>query len=111
MGQYKTGDIRVLGIMSDEPSDLLPDTPTFASQGLNLNQFTTRTFAFQAGVDAEKVAVVESALEQVIKNPEIEKKLAGLGSQIRWMSAKQTEAFWTQLDQDLLDLIAQGDAQ
>lgn len=66
----RSGDIKLLGVMSKERSTYLPDAPTFAEQGYDLTVTAARGLAAPAGVPAEVVAKLETALKQAMADPE-----------------------------------------
>lgn len=66
----RSGDIKLLGVMSKERSTYLPDAPTFAEQGYDLTVTAARGLAAPAGVPAEVVAKLEAALKEAMADPE-----------------------------------------
>lgn len=66
----RSGDIKLLGVMSKERSTYLPDAPTFAEQGYDLTVTAARGLAAPAGVPAEVVAKLETALKEAMADPE-----------------------------------------
>ncbi len=66
----RSGDIRLLGVMSKERSPHLPDAPTFAEQGYELTVTASRGLAAPAGVPAAVVAKLEAALQAAMADPE-----------------------------------------
>ncbi|MGB6243051.1 MAG: tripartite tricarboxylate transporter substrate binding protein [Castellaniella sp.] len=66
----RSGDIRVLGVMSEERSPYLPDAPTFAENGYDLIVTASRGLAAPAGVPDDIVAKLESALKAAMEDPE-----------------------------------------
>jgi tripartite-type tricarboxylate transporter receptor subunit TctC len=92
--------------MSPEPSPLLPGIPTMVSQGFNVSGFTTRTFAFQAGVPDVIVSKVEAVIAKVASSDEIKKDLGKLGTRYRWMNASDTAALWKETDGNITKLLA-----
>ncbi|GAA4323325.1 tripartite tricarboxylate transporter substrate binding protein [Pigmentiphaga soli] len=106
MGQYKSGDVRVLAVMADEPSALLPGVPTFASAGYKVNGFTTRTLSLPPGVPADIAAKVEGAIRRAVNTPEFQRQLAGLGAEFRYMDGAQSADLWKRTDADLTALLA-----
>ena len=66
----RSGDIKLLGVMSKERSTYLPDAPTFAEQGYDLTVTAARGLAAPAGVPADVVAKLETALKEAMADPE-----------------------------------------
>ncbi|MBQ9420752.1 MAG: tripartite tricarboxylate transporter substrate binding protein [Lachnospiraceae bacterium] len=74
MTQLDQGTIKPIAVGSPERSEILPDVPTFAEQGLDFNQFSMRTLAVPAGTDPEIVKTLEAAMAKAMQNPEFIKK-------------------------------------
>jgi tripartite-type tricarboxylate transporter receptor subunit TctC len=66
----RSGDIKILGVMSAERSTYLPDAPTFREQGYDLIVTASRGLAAPAGVPADIVAKLEEALKAAMADPE-----------------------------------------
>ena len=111
MGQVQSGDVRVLGLMSQEESPLLPGTPTIASAGFDVSGFTTRTFAFQEGVSDEIIAKVEAALLEAASMDDFKEGMARLGAEVRLMGSAETATLWDQVDLDITELLASEQPQ
>src|SRR3546814_2804438 len=74
MSVYKSGDVRVLGIMAEEESPLLPGIHTLRAQGYEVDGYTNRTLSFKDGVAPEVVAEVEAARASAAASPEVKEK-------------------------------------
>lgn len=106
MGQVQSGDIRVLGLMSDEESPLLPGVPTVASFGYDAVGFTTRTFSTPSGVSDEIVAKLSDAILAAAATDTFKEALARLGADARAMDAQATAALWNKVDNDIKEHLA-----
>jgi len=76
----KAGKLRVLGVTTATRSQVLPDTPTVAEQGLK--DFDVSVFfgiVAPAGTPADVVARINSAFATVLQQPEVRKTLAAQG--------------------------------
>lgn len=63
-GDIDAGIYKVVATFSPERSELMPDVPTLVEQGYNYTNFSTRGFAFPAGVDQEIVDKMTEALSK-----------------------------------------------
>ena len=68
--QHKNKELRVLGVMSDKPSEFLPDVPTFKDQGVNVVFSVSRGIAAPAKTPPEIVKILEDALTRAMQSPE-----------------------------------------
>lgn len=66
----RSGDIKILGVMSEQRSSYLPDAPTFAEAGYDLIVTASRGLAAPAGVPADIVQKLEVALKDAMNDPE-----------------------------------------
>ncbi|NEU31308.1 tripartite tricarboxylate transporter substrate binding protein [bacterium LRH843] len=69
-GYLESGDMRTLGIMAAERVDLMPDTPTFAEQGVDSIFEKIFFYAFPPETPKEIVEVFSKAMENVAANEE-----------------------------------------
>lgn len=81
IGQVKGGKVRALGVMSDARSPALPDVPTMAEQGMpKLVSSTWFALLAPKGTPAPILDQLNSELNQVLRDPEVRKKLADIGA-------------------------------
>ena len=66
----RDGRLSGLGLAQPQRSDLLPDVPTFAEQGIALHFAAYRGFAVPAGTDRAVLAPLLAALKAVAVDPE-----------------------------------------
>ncbi len=71
--QHAAGELRVIGVMSNERSDFLPDVPTFKEQGFDQVWSVSRGIAGPAGLPDDIAAALISALETTINSEEHQK--------------------------------------
>ncbi len=64
----EAGKVRPLAIMADQRDPLFPSVPTLKEQGINWTMGAWRGIALPKGTSPEIVAVVEKALEKVVKS-------------------------------------------
>lgn len=94
--QYvRSGQVRVLGVMSDQQTDLLPGAKTFAEQGLDLVMRSEGVLSVPAKTPTEVVARLQQAVEKALKAEGIEKKSTDLGIINSFVPAADVAAMWT----------------
>jgi tripartite-type tricarboxylate transporter receptor subunit TctC len=69
-GQHKAGDARIIAILDDTRSDIIPDVPTAKEQGFPISMTATRGFAAPAGLDPTIAATLDKLLADVMKDAE-----------------------------------------
>ncbi|WP_209021279.1 tripartite tricarboxylate transporter substrate binding protein [Paracoccus ravus] len=65
LSQVKSGEIRLLGVTTEERSPFLPDAPTFKEQGFDIEGAIWRGIAVKAGTPDEVVASIQTAIDKV----------------------------------------------
>ncbi|MEW5422474.1 Bug family tripartite tricarboxylate transporter substrate binding protein [Amorphus sp. 3PC139-8] len=70
LSQVTSGDVKLLGITSEERSEYFPDLPTFGEQGFDIVDSVWRGVAVKAGTPDDVVAEIQSALDKVTASDE-----------------------------------------
>jgi tripartite-type tricarboxylate transporter receptor subunit TctC len=95
IGPAKSGQVKLLGVTTDERVGIVPDVPTIAESGLpefkNSSWFSLFT---RAGVPAPVLAKLEAEALKAINHPETVAKLKDLGAIPAPMGAAQLDRFW-----------------
>ncbi len=68
--QHKAGKARIIAILADKRSDILPDVKTAKEQGYPVSMTATRGFVAPAKVDKKILAKLDDLLAKVNKDPE-----------------------------------------
>ena len=95
IGPAKSGQVKLLGVTTDERVGVVPDVPTIAESGLpefkNSSWFSLFT---RAGLPAPVLARLESESLKAINQPETVAKLKDLGAIPAPMGVAQLDKFW-----------------
>ena len=94
--QVEGGDLRVLGVMGEEPEDHLPDVPTFEEIGIDLSIGTWRGIAAPADTPDEVIDTLNEAAETVAESEEFQDQLDELDLSYRY---EDTDGFQDHLDE------------
>lgn len=105
LAQYKSGEMRILGVMDKEKSPFYPDVKTFAEQGYNLSSSSSRGFAAPAGTPKEIVDILSGAMKKVIASDEHKQKMSEMGLTLRYMDPVQYDAYWTEYETMIKELL------
>ncbi len=73
------GEVKIIGVTSDERIDAAPDVPTMKEQGIDMNFVNWRGFFAAPGLPAEKLAAYQAALTAMYDTPEWEEVRARNG--------------------------------
>jgi len=105
MSQFKSGEVRILGIMDDEPSPFYPGVKTFEEQGYKLYNSSSRGFAAPAGTPKEVVDILSGAIKKVVAKEEHKKRMADMGLTIRYMDPARYTKYWDEYEAMLKELL------
>ena len=87
---YQKGgtDIRLLGSMSEERSELAPDTPTFKEQGYDVIMASLRGIAAPKGLPEDVAEKLRVAVKKASDDPEFKEKAKTMFVPLRYMDTK-----------------------
>lgn len=101
-GQYKSGDVKLLAIVQDEPNPLFPEVPTLASQGFEVAPMVNNfAVSVPAGTPAETVTKLGEAMKAAAENPAVKDKLAATAAQPGWIGGAQVATLWADREAEL----------
>lgn len=87
------GDIKVVGVLSDEREAFYPDVPTLKEEGFNVTSRSSRGMVAHADTPPEIIAVLEAAAEKVVNSNEFQTFLDNMNATKMWMNATDYGAF------------------
>ncbi|GAA0936034.1 tripartite tricarboxylate transporter substrate binding protein [Pseudonocardia zijingensis] len=90
------GEVRVIGVFGDERSPFLPDVPTFAEEGHDVEVASSRGYAFPAGTPQECVTAMSEAMGEVMSDQEFIRKMQDLGLAPSHKDAEAYAQYWTE---------------
>jgi len=105
LAQFKSGEVRILGIMDNEPSPFYPGVKTFEEQGYKLYNSSSRGFAAPAGTPKEVVNILSGAIKKVVATEDHKKRMADMGLTIRYMDPGQYNKYWDEYETMLKELL------
>lgn len=94
LGPFKSGQMRMLGIMDDKESAYFPGVKTFESQGYKVHAGVSFGFAGPAALEPEVLAVLEKALRESMESDEVKKRAEAMGLTLAFMDHKKYEEHW-----------------
>ena len=89
----ESGDLTMLGILSEERNAAFPDVPTCREQGYDCVWGTWRGMAVPLGTDPAVVEVLEKACAAAVEDPDFVATMANLGQTISYMNSADYTAF------------------
>lgn len=105
-GQYKSGDIKLLTVISDEPSPFVTDVPTLKSAGYDMKPMSsTFVLSVPAKTPADIVERLEASLKKATESTEVQEKLKGAATQPAWQSADDAAKLWEERETTIKPVI------
>jgi tripartite-type tricarboxylate transporter receptor subunit TctC len=105
LSQFKSGEVRILGIMDDEPSPFYPGVPTFEQQGYKLYNSASRGFSAPAGVPKTVADILSGAIKRVSASEDHKKRMADMGLTLRYLDTAQYAKYWAEYEKELIELL------
>ncbi len=90
--------IRVIGIAAETRSPLYKDIPTFRENGVDLVIGSFHGVFAPNGTPPDVLALVASALEKTMKEPELAEQMSAAGLGIAYLAQREAAAFLAQQD-------------
>lgn len=107
----KSGDLRILTVMSKERSKFLPDVPTTADVGQpSILSSSSRGIVAPAGTDPEIIKKLEAAFLEAMKDPEHNSKLEAGGFTVKPMNSAEFTTYFNdnvKATKELVDIARQ----
>lgn len=105
LSQYKSGEVRILGIMDDQQSPFYPGVKTFEEQGYKLYSSSSRGFAAPAGTPKEAVNTLSESIKKAVATEDHKKRMADMGLTIRYMDSAGYTKYWGEYETMLKELL------
>jgi len=105
LAQFRSGEVRILGIMDDEASPFYPGVKTFEQQGYKLYNSSSRGFAAPAGTPKPVVDALSGAMKRVTDSEDHKKRMADMGLTLRYMDPVRYSAYWSEYEKTLIELL------
>ena len=99
------GDVKAIGVMEAERSPFMPDVPTFAESGYDVEISSSRGFAFPAGTPDAVVDEVSDAIGEIMEDPAFEEKMTQVGLAPSYKDADDYAAYWDDTESLFAELL------
>jgi tripartite-type tricarboxylate transporter receptor subunit TctC len=90
--QLRNGKIKAIAVSTAKRSALLPDVPTFAESGFDLDADTWIAVVAPHGLPPAVKTRLEKALQDTVASPEVREKLLAAGLEPSWQNGAATSA-------------------
>lgn len=89
-----SGELKGLGILTEERNPQIPDVPTLKEQGIDLVGGTDRGVVAPEGTPDEAVAYWEGVLAEAMKDPQVVESMNNKGTQVVFMPSDQYRQYF-----------------
>ena len=103
----QSGDLRILAAFDEERPAQMPDVPTAQEQGYDVVLTTTRMLIAPDGTPDEIIATVETAVEELIADPEYQEKATQRQVGISFRNAEDAAGVWQDIDENFGPIVAE----
>lgn len=104
-GQYKAGNLRILGVLDNERLAAYPEVPTFKEQNYDVTGQVYRAFMAPHNTPQEVKEILVNALQQATQDQEYLSALEKLGDMPTWMGPEDFSKYLEEDDRVLLEAI------
>lgn len=105
LAQVEAGELRILGVMSSERSEFLPDVPTFTEQGFDQVWSVSRGIAGPAGLQEDVQQALISALQETLNSEAHRAAAKKLGLAIEIIDGAEYTRFLTETQDEVKTLM------
>lgn len=105
LAQFKSGEVRILGIMDDEETPFYPGVKTFEAQGYKLVSSSSRGFSAPGGTPKEIVDALSGAIQKTVNTEDHKKRMKDMGLTLRYMDPARYSQYWNQYEAMIKELL------
>ncbi len=92
LSAYNSGEVKVIGTMTDERVELLPDVPTLSEQGYDYSYAVLKGFIAPTGMDEDVRAALVELCKSVITDEDFVSKCKDMGVYVEYKSGEDYKA-------------------
>ena len=104
----EAGNVKILGVADLERNDFLPDVPTMAEQGLDVDNASVnfRGVMVPKGTPQDVIDKLAATVPEMFKNKRVAKRMKAGGSPMHIMTRDEVLAMWAKREETLKELLA-----
>ncbi len=101
------GELKILGVGSDQRRPLYPDVPTWKEQGVDMSISAFQGIYLPKNTPKEILSVLEKAFAKVLKDPEVVGKIEKVGIELEFLNQGEFTRVVDETDKTLQVLVEQ----
>ncbi|WOI57717.1 tripartite tricarboxylate transporter substrate binding protein [Palleronia sp. LCG004] len=104
--EHETGEFRILGVLSDERLERMPDLPTAREQGVDLSMIQSFGFMFPAGTPEPDIDAFCDTVETATQDADFRALMDALGVDLRFLRGVNYGEYMREQRERIADLAA-----
>ena len=106
---HAAGDVKILGVFDLERNDFLPDVPTMAEQGFDIDNASVnfRGVMVPKGTPQPVIDKLADVMPEMFRHPRVQQKMEAGGSPMRIMTREEIIEMWNARNETLRKLLAE----
>ncbi len=101
----REGKTRILAVLDTQRNKFAPNAPTAEEQGFKVYSSSSRGLAAPKGTPKEIVWAISQAMEQAMKDPDLNKKMDDAALTQRYMNPDQFDKYWKDFEETAKPLV------
>jgi len=106
---HNSGEVRILGVMSEQRHFMAPDVPTFPEQGYDVVIGDFRAVVGPAAIPEDRLAVLEEGLMDALTDPKLIERANKAGYDVSAMGGEKTQAYMKRFDEQVYPVLEAAD--
>lgn len=108
---FRSGNLRVLGVMDKRESKFLPGVKTMEAQGYKVYVYGPTGLTAPAGTPKPIVDILTKAIKKACEDEGFLKKMDDLGFPVQYMDSEEYTKFWSEMEQQTDPLVKEAKRQ
>jgi tripartite-type tricarboxylate transporter receptor subunit TctC len=104
-GTIKSGHVRLLGVMDNQPTRFAPDVKTLKSMGYDIRSVLNLPVSLPAGTPREIVNILTAAAKKTVESEEFKQKAEAVGATPRYLNPEELGELWDEMEAELRTLL------
>jgi tripartite-type tricarboxylate transporter receptor subunit TctC len=110
--QHKAGGVRIIAVMDESRSELIPDVPTTREAGFEVAPIGSDIgLAAPAGTPQPIIDRINAAMAKITQDPALKARMLELGNTVKYLDSKEYAKFWDAVDARFKPLIDEAKKQ
>lgn len=99
--------MNALAVTSAERVSYLPDVPTFAELGVDVDTYVERVFMTPDGVPEDRLEVLRAGFREIWHNPDFQARMVDMRYGVRWIEGAEVRSYMDEQNEAVLEIYQQ----